>query len=103
MPTQRTSKGQGKQKHIPLRTCIACRTTKPKRELLRIVRLQDGHVELDPAGKKSGRGTYLCARRSCWEIALKKGRLEHEFELEVLLHEDREKLEAYRDTLPADT
>ncbi len=83
MPTQQKGKGQGKQKHIPLRTCIACRTTKPKRELLRIVRLQDGHVELDPAGKK--------------------GRLEHEFELEVLLHEDREKLEAYRDTLPADT
>jgi predicted RNA-binding protein YlxR (DUF448 family) len=56
-------------------------------------------VVLDPTGKKSGRGAYLCARRTCWEPALRKGKLEHEFEL-TLSPEDRAELEAYIETLP---
>jgi uncharacterized protein len=88
-------------RHVPQRTCAACRQVRPKRELLRIVRTPAGHVELDPTGKKPGRGTYLCARRSCWDLALNKGRLEHEFEV-TLLPEDRAALEAYRETLPAE-
>jgi predicted RNA-binding protein YlxR (DUF448 family) len=90
-----------KPRHVPQRTCIACKQIKPKRELLRVVRTPDGHVLLDPTGKKSGRGAYLCARRSCWELALKKGRLEHEFEL-TLLDEDRAALEAFVETLPVE-
>ncbi len=92
-----------KVRHIPQRTCVVCHTTKPKRELLRVVRTPQGHVELDPGGKKSGRGAYLCARHSCWETALRKGRLEHEFELSALVAEDRAALEAFLATLPADT
>ena len=90
-----------KPRHVPARTCIACKQVKPKRELLRVVRMPDGHVLLDPTGKKSGRGAYLCARRSCWELALKKGRLEHEFEL-TLPEEDRAALEAFVETLPVE-
>jgi uncharacterized protein len=86
-------------RHVPQRTCAACRQVRPKRELLRIVRTPDGHVVLDPTGKKSGRGTYLCARRSCWDLALKKGRLEQALNV-TLLPEDRAALEAYRETLP---
>src|SRR5438874_8460216 len=86
-------------KHVPLRTCIACRETKPKRELLRVVRTPEGHVLLDPTGKKSGRGAYLCAKLSCWETAIKKKRLEQEFE-QPLSEEDRAGLEAYMATLP---
>src|SRR5437588_9509124 len=89
-------------KHVPLRTCIACRETKPKRELLRIVRTPDGHVLVDATGKKSGRGAYLCARLSCWENAIKKKRLEQEFE-QALAEEDRVALEAFIATLPRDT
>ena len=88
-------------RHVPQRTCIACKQVRPKRELLRIVRTPQGHVELDPTGKKSGRGAYLCAKRSCWDLALRKGKLEHEFEL-TLLPEDRAALEAYIETLPAE-
>ena len=88
-------------RHVPQRTCVACKQVRPKRELLRIVRTPQGHVELDPTGKKSGRGAYLCAKRSCWDLALRKGRLEHEFEL-TLLPEDRAALEAYMETLPAE-
>ncbi len=95
-------KQQGRRpKHIPMRTCIACKETKPKRELLRVVRTPDGHVLLDATGKKSGRGAYICARLSCWETALKKKRLEQEFEL-ALSEEDRAGLAAFVATLPKD-
>jgi len=96
-----TSKQPQRQKHVPLRTCISCRETKSKRELLRVVRTPDGHVSIDATGKKSGRGAYLCARLSCWENALKKHRLEQEFEV-ALSEEDRVGLDAYIATLPKD-
>jgi predicted RNA-binding protein YlxR (DUF448 family) len=102
-PAPKKAKRTARPRHVPERTCIVCRTTKPKRELLRIVRTPAGRVELDPGGKKSGRGAYLCARHSCWDAALKKHRLEHEFELTELAAEDRTALEAYLATLPNDT
>ena len=36
---------------VPLRTCVACRTERAKRELVRVVRLPDGTVALDPTGR----------------------------------------------------
>jgi uncharacterized protein len=97
-----TAKKQPKRpKHIPLRTCIVCHETRPKRELLRVVRTPDGHVALDATGKKSGRGAYLCARLSCWETAIKKKRFEQEFEL-TISEEDRAGLDAFIATLPKD-
>jgi predicted RNA-binding protein YlxR (DUF448 family) len=101
MATKSVKTQPKRPKHVPLRTCISCRETKPKRELLRVVRTPDGHVLLDPGGKKSGRGAYLCARLSCWENAVKKKRLEQEFEL-TLSDEDRTGLEAFIATLPRD-
>jgi predicted RNA-binding protein YlxR (DUF448 family) len=98
-----TGKKQPKRsKHIPLRTCIVCHETRPKRELLRVVRTPDGHVVLDATGKKSGRGAYLCARLSCWETAIKKKRLEQEFAV-IISEEDRAALDAFIATLPKDT
>src|SRR5438046_9607918 len=99
--TTKANKQPRRPKHIPLRTCVACRETKPKRELLRVVRTPDGHVILDATGKKSGRGAYLCARLSCWETAIKKKRLEQEFEL-TISEEDRAGLDAFIATLPKD-
>lgn len=64
-------------KHIPQRTCIACGQLRPKRELVRLVRLADGGVEVDSGGRKAGRGAYLCPAAECWEVGLKRGRLEH--------------------------
>ena len=59
----------------PQRTCIACRTTGDKRALVRLVRGPAG-VEVDPGGKKPGRGAYLCDRAECWREAIKKNRLD---------------------------
>lgn len=65
---------------IPMRTCVACQTTRPKRELVRVVRRVDGSLAVDRRGKVSGRGAYLCPTRSCVEQALKTRRLERALE-----------------------
>ncbi|MGH2486305.1 MAG: RNase P modulator RnpM [Ktedonobacterales bacterium] len=95
-------KQPARPRRVPVRTCIACRQARPKRELIRVVRTPAGRIELDPTGKKSGRGAYLCARRSCWTPAFEKGKLEREFEM-TLSPEDRAALEAYVATLPVET
>ena len=65
-----------RRKHVPLRTCIACRQKRPKRELIRVVRTSAGGppsaraLEVDPKGKRAGRGAYLCRDRQCWQVAL---------------------------------
>jgi len=65
------------RRHIPQRTCVACRKVSIKQELVRLVRIADGSVEVDTSGKKAGRGAYLCRARECWEIGLQSSRLEH--------------------------
>jgi hypothetical protein len=54
---------------------VACRATRPKRELVRIVRTPEGNVVVDETGKQNGRGAYLCPKRGCWETALSKALL----------------------------
>jgi hypothetical protein len=56
---------------------LGCRQVKPKRELIRLVHTPEGKVEIDPTGKKSGRGAYLCPAWDCWEAGLKGNRLEY--------------------------
>lgn len=64
-------------KRIPLRTCVICRKKTGKRELIRLVCVSGGNVEVDTTGKKPGRGAYLCSAPECWEAATRGGRLEH--------------------------
>lgn len=52
-------------KHIPQRSCIICREKQDKRQLTRIVYLQNGQVMVDPTGKQNGRGAYVCTRPEC--------------------------------------
>ena len=70
---------------------MACRQVRAKRELIRIVRISDGQVEVDTSGKKAGRGAYLCRAQECWEIGLKRGRLEHSLKT-TLTQDNREQL-----------
>lgn len=86
------------RKHIPQRTCIECRITRPKRELVRIVRLAEDGVTIDETGKKSGRGAYLCRCKACWEGALSCGRLEHALKT-FLTDEEKGRLRAFADSL----
>ena len=47
-----------------------------KKGLLRIVRTKDGAISLDPTGKMSGRGAYICRDAECFEKARKRKSLE---------------------------
>ena len=64
-----------RRKHVPLRSCIACRAKLPKRELIRVIRTPEGTLVMDPKGKRAGRGAYLCRKTQCCETALQPGRL----------------------------
>ncbi len=70
-------------KHIPERSCVACRTMRQKRHLVRLVRLVDGTVEVDPTWRKSGRGAYLCPAQECWRLAATRKSLDHAFDVTV--------------------
>ncbi|MDZ4278250.1 MAG: YlxR family protein [Dehalococcoidia bacterium] len=72
-----------RQKHVPQRTCVGCRTTSSKREFTRVVRTPEGAVEVDATGRRNGRGAYLCAQRSCWEEALTRDRLARALRTEI--------------------
>jgi uncharacterized protein len=92
--TQAKRKTKGpRPKHVPQRTCIACRRSDAKRTLLRLVRDADGRVAVDPTGKRAGRGAYLCQDTACWEQALKRHALERALRVDTLQPEDRAALE----------
>lgn len=48
-----------KTKKIPMRTCIVTKEKLEKKELIRIVRNNEGKVFIDETGKQNGRGAYL--------------------------------------------
>ncbi len=54
---------------------MACRTSRQKRELLRVVRTPGGAIVLDASGRAPGRGAYVCAADACQDAALAKGAL----------------------------
>lgn len=85
-------KPQKRVKHIPQRTCIACRTVLAKKELVRIVRSPEG-VVVDSTGKVAGRGAYIHNTRACWEKAL-RGPINQALRTEITV-EDKERLQQY--------
>jgi len=88
------NKNPGPVKHIPQRTCVICRKTSAKRQLIRLVAVEGQGAEVDLTGKKSGRGAYLCPEKECWENALKSGKLEAALRTK-LKPENKEKLTEY--------
>jgi predicted RNA-binding protein YlxR (DUF448 family) len=95
------AKGGPRPRHIPQRTCIACRSTEAKRGLIRIVRTPEGRVEVDATGKKNGRGAYVHESRQCWDEALKRDRLKRALNV-AIEDEDFGRLKAHADALPQD-
>ena len=59
----------------PQRTCVACRQVEGKRGLLRLVRTPEQTGEVDPTGKKSGRGAYVHVSTECARRAISTGAL----------------------------
>ncbi len=69
-----------KTKKIPVRLCVACRSPRPKKEMLRIVKAPEGVLKLDTTGKAQGRGAYLCPEVACLDKAKKTRALERALE-----------------------
>ena len=67
----------------PQRTCIACKSVKDKKELIRIVRTKEGEIELDPTGRKNGRGAYICKDSKCFEALKNSKGLDRSFKSQV--------------------
>lgn len=67
----------------PQRTCIACKNVQDKKELIRIVRTKEGVIELDPTGRKNGRGAYICKDVKCFESLKKSRGLDRSFKTQI--------------------
>lgn len=72
-----------KQRKIPLRKCTGCQEMKNKKDLIRIVRNEEGEFSVDTTGKKAGRGAYVCKNIACLEKAHKSRGLERSFKAPV--------------------
>ncbi|MDO5044120.1 MAG: YlxR family protein [Coriobacteriia bacterium] len=57
---------------IPHRMCVACQHSKPRKDLVRFYKDNEGELKIDIKGTKSGRGTYLCWSLDCFDSALAK-------------------------------
>lgn len=66
----------------PQRMCLACRTMKDKRDLIRVVKSADG-VKLDRTFKAAGRGAYICSDPECIGKVKKHRLLNKAFKCEV--------------------
>ena len=84
-------------KKIPERTCLGCNNSKPKNELIRIVKNKENKVCVDLSGKMNGRGAYICSNLDCLEKVIKSKRLSKMFELEI----DNKIYEDLRDVIGA--
>lgn len=72
-----------KVKKQPTRRCTGCGEHFPKCELIRILRTPEGEIVIDEAGKRSGRGAYICKKADCLRQARKKRRLEASLECSI--------------------
>lgn len=66
-------------KKVPMRKCVGCQEMKSKKEMLRIIRTQEGEFLLDATGKKNGRGAYICPSSECLSKAIRQKGLERSF------------------------
>ncbi len=87
-------------KKIPLRQCVGCNEMKGKKDMMRVLKNQEGDISLDITGKKNGRGAYVCKSKSCLQAARKNRGLERSFKMSIsnevydILEKEFDQLEA---------
>jgi len=64
---------------VPMRRCVGCQEMKSKKEMIRVIRTQEGEFSLDATGKKNGRGAYICPSAECLRKAVRNKGLERSF------------------------
>lgn len=63
----------------PQRTCLGCRQSLGRSELLRFVRSPDGTLVVDYRGKLPGRGAYTCLKTECIRQAVSRRQFDRAF------------------------
>ena len=72
-----------KIKKVPMRTCVVSGEKCEKRDLLRVVRNNEGLVFVDDTLKANGRGAYLKKDKDVIEKARTSKVLEHHLEVSI--------------------
>ena len=70
-------------KKIPMRQCVGCGEMKSKKDMMRVLRSEDGSIVLDMVGRKNGRGAYLCKDKECLLKARKSKGLERSLKMSI--------------------
>ena len=70
-------------KKEPLRKCLATNEKLAKKDLIRVVRNNEGKVFIDLTGKANGRGAYIKKSTEAIEIAKKRKCFQRALECEV--------------------
>ena len=70
-------------KKVPMRKCVGCQEMKSKKEMIRVIRTEEGEFLLDATGKKNGRGAYICPDKECLSKAIKSKGLERSFKQSI--------------------
>jgi predicted RNA-binding protein YlxR (DUF448 family) len=72
-----------KQRKVPLRTCVVSNEKCEKKDLLRVVRNNEGQVFVDDTNKANGRGAYLKKDEMIIERARKTKVLERHLDVKI--------------------
>ena len=72
-----------KDRKVPLRTCVVTKEKLEKKDLLRIVKNNEGLVFVDETGKANGRGAYIKKDISVLEQAKKSKALDRHLETTI--------------------
>ena len=67
----------------PLRKCLATNEKLAKKDLVRVVKNNEGKIFVDLTGKANGRGAYIKKSMEAIEIAKKRKCFQRAFECEV--------------------
>ncbi len=88
------------QKKPVLRRCTGCGEMKDKKELIRVIRTQDGEILADLTGKMNGRGAYICRNPECLSQAVSRKGLERSLRCKVdrKIYDDLEAIFAGQDS-----
>ena len=58
-----------------LRKCQACLKIKDRNEMIKITKLPNGTLKVNPSSKELGRSVYVCKNPECVKVFIKKKKL----------------------------
>lgn len=60
---------------IVIRKCAVCKKESDRIDLIKITKLENGLLKINPTSKEIGRSVYICKNPDCIKLFIKKKRL----------------------------